>query len=119
MNGDDKVVRLYDRDIYSGNQKSDVIPVGYKKDGTQDSSSSAASEADIDVMMKYAQNKAGDFRKEILSGSVRRDPFEYDGVSACDYCQFRSICSGGDSGADGGKRKLEKVDFPGDFYGVH
>lgn len=86
---DPEVVGLNDSDLADGSGVSDVIPVGYKKDGFTAGSSILSGEninAVIDYAREIAKEKAGD----ILDGCVRTMPI--DEANTCEYCEFKKSC---------------------------
>ncbi len=111
VNNDARTIQLLDGSLGGKSMKSDIIPVGYNKDSGFDAASSVAAEEDFRNMMKYAETAAGHFRKDITGGDVKKSPYEYKDRTACDYCAYSSICSGGE------KRRLKEVKMPDAFRG--
>ena len=73
-------------------EKSDVIPVEYKKDGSLSSRSSVMTEEEIEVLQLYAQKKIETLGKEIMDGNIAINPKTFKKKEACTFCQFHEIC---------------------------
>ena len=83
------IVRMLDSGIVS---KSDIIPVGIKKDGGFTANSQTISPEDYSALRAYAGDKIQEFGRRILSGDIDINPYEMDQRSSCKYCVYRSIC---------------------------
>lgn len=83
------VADLLDREF---TEKSMVIPVKRKKDGSFDASSRVISEADYQLVSGFVNHKIKEIGRDILKGSIEINPYEYGGRSACTYCDFKSVC---------------------------
>ena len=89
VNASPSVITLLDRDP---GDSSDVIPVGFKKDGTLKASSKAIGEEDFAALQEAAQAAMRRLGEEILRGNVTAAPRVTDGQSACAYCPYRQVC---------------------------
>lgn len=83
VNSNPEIVRLMDNEFES---KSEVIPVGIKKDGTYDSHSKVASTDDFSVISKYVNMKIMEIGRRMVNGEIQKNP------ESCTYCSYRSIC---------------------------
>ena len=83
VNSNLEIVRLMDSEFES---KSEVIPVGIKKDGTYDSHSKVASTDDFSVISKYVNMKITEIGRRMVNGEIQKNP------ESCTYCSYRSIC---------------------------
>ncbi|MCR4991936.1 MAG: PD-(D/E)XK nuclease family protein [Lachnospiraceae bacterium] len=97
--GEDDVLSLTDSALYSedGNRipgSSTVINLSFKKDGgiSQHSESAVVTQEDFDLINTIASKKAETLARDILSGNVAADPYEYKTENACKYCDYRSVC---------------------------
>ena len=102
VNGDLSIVDMLDH--YMGD-KSDVIPVEKKKDGTFSARSSIMSREELQVVSDYVNAKIKQIGKEILSGHKEINPYEKGMTSACTYCAYKKVC-GFDPGLPGYKKRI-------------
>ena len=77
--------------------KSDVIPVGYKKDGAFYSSSSVVDADDMKMLGEYAEYKIKELAGEMAGGDISVRPLKLaegssDSVDSCKYCSYKGIC---------------------------
>lgn len=90
--------------------KSDVIPVEKKKDGSFSARSSVMSREELQLVSDYVNKKIAGIGREILQGTISLNPYERGAEEACTYCAFRKVC-GFETGMPGcGRRKLEDLD---------
>lgn len=86
------VIKMMDTSLTEG--ASSIIPVTLKKDG--DISTSKSSVVDEEKFEKL-QNDVKDVVKqigdEIMSGKIDIYPYNYKKHSACEYCEYKSICN--------------------------
>lgn len=94
----------------SHEEKSDVIPVEYKKDGSLSSRSTVMKEEQIDILLKYARQKVEHLGQEIADGNIAMEPKVFKGKDACTFCQYKDVCSF-DSHLQGYEKK-ELKDMP-------
>lgn len=90
VNDGEKVINLLDRGF---SDKSLLIPVERKKDGSFSASSSVISREDYETVSSFVNQKIRKFGREILSGNIKINPCETGSGTACTYCVYRSICS--------------------------
>lgn len=89
VNSDPAVLTGLDQ---TGEEKSDVIPVEYKKDGSLGSRSSVYNTEEIGLIAEYAMKKAGELGRRIADGDVEVNPCTYRQQNSCEYCQFKNVC---------------------------
>ncbi len=107
VNASPDIIERLDR--YMGD-KSDVIPVEKKKDGSFSARSSVMSGEELKLVSQYVSRKIAGIGREILQGSISLNPYEKGKEEACTYCAFRKVC-GFEAGMPGcGKRRLEDLD---------
>lgn len=91
-------------------QRSDVIPVEIKKDGSLSARSSVATAEEFEVLSEYVNNTIVRAGNEIYQGNVQVAPFVEGQTSGCDYCPYKAVC-GFDIKLQGfEERKGRKVD---------
>ncbi len=99
--GTDAIVSATDNTLSAG-EKSKVVKIDLKKDGTPSKNSAVLTQSEMDKFVKYAKLVATNATNEIQSGYVEPSPYE----GACKYCQYGGMC--GFSSEEGGKfRKIE------------
>lgn len=89
VNSDQQVVSLLDK---SFTDKSLIVPVERKKDGTFSARSSVIDQQDYETISKFVNHKIREFGREILNGSIEINPCEQGGRNSCTYCTYRGIC---------------------------
>lgn len=89
VNGEPDIIEKID--AYMGD-KSQVIPVEKKKDGTFSARSQIMSTRELGIVSDYVGKKVADLGREILSGRISLDPYERKGQEACTYCPYRKVC---------------------------
>ncbi len=114
VNGDPKVIALMDQKLAGPDNslrtssKSEIIPVETNKEGTLAKRSSAVSADQLEALVDYVNRRLTEDGRQILSGDTRLNPYRTDKESACDYCEYKSVC-GFDSKLPGhGYRNLAK-----------
>ena len=109
VNADPEVVALLDHTIGAG-ASSDVVPVGYKKDGSFSSYSRVATREEFSVIRKYAELKIREIGRGILDGNAEAAPYQLGTRNACTFCPYGGIC-GFDQRLPGFRyRKLKTLD---------
>lgn len=91
---DQNVLEAMDTDFaeHPSGYKSDVIPVGTKKDGGLLATSKTMSQEEIQVMMDYADLKIKNMSESILAGDIRVNPYKDGRESSCSYCPYHGVC---------------------------
>lgn len=106
VNGDDRVINALDADF---TDKSDIVPVERKKDGSYSARSSIINTDDLQEVSEYVNHKIRQIGREILEGGIAASPCKQGTDTACDYCTYRTVC-GFEAGAEGYQyRKLENL----------
>lgn len=90
--------------------KSDVIPVERKKDGSFSARSSVLSREELKTVSDYVSKKMAGIGREILDGSISLNPYETGSEEACTWCAFKRVCGFEASMPGCEKRKLEAMD---------
>jgi ATP-dependent helicase/nuclease subunit B len=75
--------------------KSDVIPVERKKDGSLSARSSVMDGAELKLVSSYVNEKVKQIGKEILDGCISLNPYEMQSSQApgaCTYCPYEKTC---------------------------
>ena len=107
VNSNPAVVERLDRFLQD---KSKVIPVEKKKDGSFSARSGILSREELQVVSAYVDTKIRQIGREILDGKIAANPYEKGNEEACTYCAYKKVC-GFDSSIPGyEKRQLEDLD---------
>jgi len=107
VNAEPDIIERLDRFM---RDKSDVIPVEKKKDGSFSARSGVMSSEEFQVISDYVNYKIKDIGREILDGKVSLNPYEKGSENACTYCTYKRVC-GFDTATPGyDMRELEAVD---------
>ena len=72
--------------------KSSVIPVARKRDGSLTANSSVMSEEELRLVSDYVNHKVRHLGKEILEGHKEINPYETKQKEACEYCAYKKVC---------------------------
>ncbi len=114
VNKDKEVVAMMDENLKGpdgslrSSVSSNIIQAGTNKDGELNKRSSAASKKQIEALGDYINGKLVKDGKKILEGDTKVNPYRMGNRTACDYCQYKSVC-GFDLRLPGyGYRNLEK-----------
>lgn len=106
VNENEEAVRLLDSEF---TDKSDILPLERKKDGTFSAYSSVIKEEDMRIVSNYVNHKIKELGRGILDGTIAVNPYEQNGSKACTYCSYKSVC-GYDERIEGYRmRKLPKL----------
>lgn len=106
VNKNEEAVRMLDGEF---TDKSDILPLERKKDGSFSAASGVVPEEDMHLMSRYVNYKIRSLGREILDGVISVNPCELGSEQACTYCVYRHVC-GYDAGTAGyHPRKLEKM----------
>lgn len=89
VNQDEKVIQLLDKHF---TDKSMVVPVERKKDGSFSVRSSIIAKEDYEVVSQFVNHKIRQFGREILEGNIAVNPCEQGGRSSCTYCAYKGVC---------------------------
>lgn len=106
VNKSDEAVRLLDGEF---TDKSDILPLERKKDGSFSAYSSVISEEDLQVISNYVNHKIRQIGSGIMEGTISVNPYEQNGNQACTYCAYRSVCGYDGRIAGYEMRKLPKM----------
>lgn len=72
---------------------SAVIPVATKADGSLKKTSRTMSKRAITTMCQFAMDKITQFGNEMMEGRLDLSPYKMDQFTACDYCEYSSVCN--------------------------
>ena len=107
VNSDPAVVERLDRFLQD---KSKVIPVEKKKDGSFSARSGVLSREEMQLVSSYVDTKIREIGREILDGKIAANPYEKGNEEACTYCAYKKVCGFDGSIPGYEKRQLEDLD---------
>ena len=107
VNSDAGIVERLDNTM---SDRSDIIPVERKKDGSLSARSSVLSGQDLKTISGYVTRKIAEIGREILDGRITLDPYEKGSEEACTYCTYKKVCGFEPTIPGCSKRKLEDLD---------
>ena len=107
VNSDPGVVEQLDHYLQD---KSAVIPVEKKKDGSFSARSGILSREEMQLVSAYVDAKIRDIGREILDGKIAANPYEKGNEEACTYCAYKKVCGFDGSIPGYEKRQLEDLD---------
>ena len=106
VNSDPEVVERLDHYLQD---KSAVIPVEKKKDGSFSARSGILSREEMQLVSTYVDAKIRDIGREILDGKIAASPYEKGNEEACTYCAYKKVCGFDGSIPGYEKRQLEDL----------
>lgn len=106
VSDDEEVIKLLDKDF---TDKSRIIPVAKKKDGSFTQASSILSKEEFSVVSDFVREKIKEIGTSILDGDISLNPYEQNKQNACTYCNYRSICGFDKKLGVGLVRELEDI----------
>src|SRR5699024_8390830 len=90
---DPSVASLMDTSLDSG--RSDVVPMGLKKDGQFYSDSKIASEQSFNELRDYVHEFTVRSGIQMISESIELNPYDSKQIDACTLCSFNTVCQFG------------------------
>jgi len=107
VNDEEEIIKLLDKDFET---KSTVLPVAKKKDGSYTQASCVLSSADFETVSDYVNVKIKELGTSILNGDIALSPYEQKDMTACTYCNYKSVCGFDKKLGAGLVRHLEELD---------
>lgn len=107
VSDEEEVIRLMDSEF---TDKSQILPVAKKKDGSFTKTSGILSQEDFQVVSDYVNHKIKELGKSVLAGEIALNPYEQSKQKACTYCSYRGICGFDRKLGSGLVRELEELD---------
>jgi len=88
---DMEIFKSLDNELEQGGN-SLIIPVRLKKDGKPYKYSSVIDEENLKKLINYVHKKISEAGREIIKGKINIEPVKYSSRTACEYCDYKSIC---------------------------
>ena len=89
---DIKVVKMQDKNLVQGQSK--LIPAYIDKAGNLSAKrTKGLTKEQFDVLQKYIYQTIKEISGEILEGNIELKPYNKNGVTPCEYCEYKQICN--------------------------
>lgn len=89
---DVKVARMMDNKLQTGKSDIVVAEISSKEEKLSDRAGNIVTEEEFSCLQKQVKKTIKDISREILKGKIDIKPFKEGKKTACDYCQYNSIC---------------------------
>ncbi|MFJ7745667.1 helicase-exonuclease AddAB subunit AddB [Peribacillus sp. NPDC097295] len=87
------VIKMMDTSLdIDTSSKSDVIPAGFKKDGSLLAASKVASREDFSLLNNHVRKIYQDSGNRMVDGDVGITPYKMKEKTPCTFCSFKSVC---------------------------
>ena len=89
---DIKVVKMQDKNLSQGQSK--LIPAYIDKSGNlSPKRTKGLSKEQFEILQKYIYKTIKEISQEILEGNIDLKPYNKNGVTPCEYCEYKQICN--------------------------
>lgn len=85
-----QAIKQMDLTLESG--RSDILPVGLKKDGQPYSNSKVISQNDYEILRSYLRTHVKKVGESILQGDIDLKPYKKKQKVPCTFCSYKSFC---------------------------
>ncbi|MDC3417242.1 helicase-exonuclease AddAB subunit AddB [Aquibacillus salsiterrae] len=104
---DEQIVKLMDTSLDSGSSR--IVPAGLKKDGEFRKGSNTAKADTFHRLKGYIRDLMVDAGMDITSGQIHLNPYQHKQMTACTYCDFKSVCQFDPTLAENNFRRLQEM----------
>jgi len=89
---DVKVVKMHDKNLSSGQSK--LVPAYIDKSGNlSPKKTKGITKEQFTILQEYIYKTIKEISKEILEGNINLKPFNKNGTTPCEYCEYKQICN--------------------------
>ena len=89
---DVKVIQMQDNNLKSGGTSS-IIPAGITKSGSiNNKNTNGVDSKEFKILQEYIPIVIKQIANEMLSGKIELKPYNKEGHTPCEYCEYKSIC---------------------------
>lgn len=93
VNRDKDVIESLDVSLKEGGSRnSSIIPAGVNKDGSLSKTSKVMDTKEFQALSTYVNDTILHLGRRIMQGDIAAAPYALLGKTACDYCEFASVC---------------------------
>lgn len=88
---DVKIIKMNDNTLTSGNSK--LVPAAITSEGTVNKKwTNGVEKEEFKVLQDYIDFIIKQIAKEILSGKIDLKPYNKNGKTPCEYCEYKTVC---------------------------
>ena len=89
---DIKVVKMQDKNLSQGQSK--LIPAYIDKSGNlSPKRTKGLTKEQFEILQKYIYKTIKEISQEILEGNIDLKPYNKNGITPCEYCEYKQICN--------------------------
>lgn len=88
--GDKEVIQMMDQSLEDTD--SNIIPAGFKKDGTLKKASKIASPNEFSLLQQHVRQIHQEAGDKMVSGDIGITPYKLKDKKPCTFCSYKSIC---------------------------
>jgi len=89
---DVKVVKMHDKNLNQGQSK--LVPAYIDKSGNlSPKRTKGISKEQFSILQEYIYKTIKEISTEILDGNIELKPYNKNGVTPCEYCEYKQICN--------------------------
>ena len=86
------IIGHMDNDLQVG-MSSDILKLELKKDGSiYESRTTSMSPGEFDTVRTFVMNKSREICQDIYDGKIDISPYRKGALTACTYCEYKSVC---------------------------
>ncbi len=88
---DAKVIKMNDKTLKSGSSK--IVPAGLTTSGDIiEKWTNGINKEEFKILQDYIDFTIKEISSEILNGNINLKPYNKNGKTPCEYCEYKSIC---------------------------
>ncbi len=88
---DVKIIKMNDSQLTSGSSK--LVPAAITANGTVNEKwTNGVNKEEFKILQDYIDKIIKQISKEILSGKIDLKPYNKNGKTPCEYCEYKTIC---------------------------
>lgn len=89
---DIKIVKMHDKNLTSGQSK--LIPAYIDKSGNlSPKRTKGISKEQFAILQEYIYKTIKEISNEMLEGNIELRPYNKNGITPCEYCEYKQICN--------------------------
>ena len=89
---DVKIIKMNDNSLTTGTSK--LVPAAISKSGEViEKWTNGVKQEEFEILQKYIYKTIKQIGTEIFSGNIDLKPYNKDGKTPCEYCEYKSICT--------------------------
>ncbi len=89
---DVKIIKMNDNNLTTGTSK--LVPAAISKSGEViERWTNGVKQEEFEVLQRYIYKTIKDISSEIFSGNIDLKPYNKNGKTPCEYCEYKAICT--------------------------